>query len=172
MPSTPPPAPPIARGWQVIKAEVLAEVPGAAVASDQAYREADLAIDFCEDVAPLPPEAIDRILAVFARHGATAKVSSIHVNGWYGAYDKLSMARRLLSEAFAIDADADRAAIVFAGDSPNDGPMFGHFPHGVGVANVLDFADRLAHKPRWVTRARGSQGFVELAEALLAARLS
>ena len=64
-------------------AEVLAEVPGAAVASDQAYREADLAIDFCEDVAPLPPEAIDRIVAVFARHGATAKVSSIHVNGWY-----------------------------------------------------------------------------------------
>ena len=52
---------------QVIKAEVLAEVPGAAVASDQAYREADLAIDFCEDVAPLPPEAIDKILAVFAR---------------------------------------------------------------------------------------------------------
>ena len=112
-----------------------------------------------------------QILAVFARHGATAKVSSIHVNGWYGAYDKLSMARRLLSEAFGIDADADRAAIVFAGDSPNDGPMFGHFPHGVGVANVLDFADRLAHKPRWVTRGRGSQGFVELAEALLAARL-
>jgi len=155
---------------QVIRAEVLAEVPGAAVASDQAYREADLAIDFCEDVTPLPPEAIDRILAVFARHGATAKVSSIHVNGWYGAYDKLPMARRLLSEAFAIDADADRACIVFAGDSPNDGPMFGHFPHGVGVANVLDFADRLHHKPRWVTRGRGSQGFVELAEALLAAR--
>jgi len=60
--------------------------------------------------------------------------------------------------------------LVFAGDSPNDGPMFGHFPHGVGVANVLDFADRLHHKPRWVTRGRGSQGFVELAEALLAAR--
>ena len=157
---------------QVIKAEVLAEVPGAGVASDQAYREADLAIDFCEDVAPLPPEAVDRILAVFARHGATAKVSSIHVNGWYGAYDKLSMARRLLREAFAIDADADRARIVFAGDSPNDGPMFGHFPHGVGVANVLDFAERLAHKPQWVTRGRGSQGFVELAEALLAVRRS
>ena len=81
------------------RAEVLAKVPGAAVASDQAYREADLAIDFCEDVPPLPPEAIDRIVAVFARHGATAKVSSIHVNGWYGAYDKLTMTRRLLSEA-------------------------------------------------------------------------
>lgn len=154
----------------IIKAEVLAEVPGAAVATDQAYREADLAIDFSEDVTPLSPAAIDRIVAIFERHGATAKVSSIHVNGWYGSYDKLSMARRLLAEGFAIDADADRAAVVFAGDSPNDGPMFGHFPHAVGVANVLDFADRLREKPRWVTRARGALGFVELAEALLAAR--
>ena len=154
----------------IIKAEVLAEVPGAAVAADQAYREADLAIDYAEDMAPLPPAAIDRIAAIFERHGATAKVSSIHVNGWYGAYDKLSMARRLLAEAFAIDAEAEREAIVFAGDSPNDAPMFGYFSHAVGVANVLDFEDRLRHKPRWVTRSRGAAGFVELAEALLAAR--
>jgi HAD superfamily hydrolase (TIGR01484 family) len=155
---------------EVIRTEVLAEVAGAAVAADQAYREADLAIDFAEDVGPLPTEAVDRILAVFHRHGATAKVSSIHVNGWYGAYDKLSMAKRLLAEAFAIDADAGRSAIAFVGDSPNDGPMFAHFPNAVGVANVLDFAERLGDKPRWVTRARGAAGFVELAEALLAAR--
>ena len=155
---------------EAIKAEVLAAVPGAAVAADQDYREADLAVDFAEDIAPLPPAAIDRIVAIFERHGATAKVSSIHVNGWYGAYDKLSMARRLLDEAFDIDADADRMSVVFIGDSPNDGPMFRHFPHGVGVANVLDFAARLADKPQWVTRARAAFGFVELADALLAAR--
>jgi hydroxymethylpyrimidine pyrophosphatase-like HAD family hydrolase len=145
-------------------------VPGAEVAADQAYREADLAIDFAEDVGPLSAQAIDRILAIFHRHGATAKVSSIHVNGWYGAYDKLSTAKRLLAEAFAIDADAERAAIVFVGDSPNDGPMFAHFRNAVGVANVLDCIERLAAKPRWVTRARGAAGFVELAEALLAAQ--
>src|SRR5262249_19072878 len=119
---------------------------------------------------PLPPAAIDRILAVFARHGATAKVSSIHVNGWYGAYDKLSMTSRFLREAFAIDAEKDRNAVVFVGDSPNDSPMFAHFPNAVGVANVRDFVDRLAHQPRWITSARGSSGFVELAEALLLSR--
>jgi len=153
-----------------VRAEVLASVPGSAVAADQAYREADLAIDFCEDVAPLPLAAVDRIVAIFESHGATAKVSSIHVNGWFGSYDKLSMVRRLLGEAFDIDAEAEREAIVFAGDSPNDAPMFGYFSHAVGVANVLDFEDRLRHKPRWVTRSRGAAGFVELAEALLAAR--
>src|SRR5215469_13335357 len=59
-----------------IRAAVLAEVPGAAVAADQAYREADLAIDFCEDVPPLPRAAVDRIVEIFVRHGAVAKVSS------------------------------------------------------------------------------------------------
>jgi hypothetical protein len=153
-----------------IREEVLASVPGAAVASDQAYREADLAIDFCEDVPPLPREAVERIVAIFTRHGATAKVSSIHVNGWFGSYDKLTMTRRFLSEALSVDMDGQREAMVFAGDSPNDAPMFDFFPRSVGVANVLDFADDLRHKPRYVTKSRGALGFVELAGALLSAR--
>jgi HAD superfamily hydrolase (TIGR01484 family) len=150
--------------------EVLASVAGAAVASDQAYREADLAIDFCEDVPPLSHEAVARIVAVFEKHGATAKVSSIHVNGWFGTYDKLTMTRRFLAEALSVDLDRQREAMVFAGDSPNDAPMFDFFPQSVGVANVLDFAQDLRHKPRYVTKARGAHGFVELAEALLSAR--
>ena len=107
------------------------------------YREADLAIDFCEDVAPLPPAAVDRIVAVFEAEGATAKVSSIHVNGWFGAYDKLSMTRRFVAEALGLDLDAERERFVFCGDSPNDAPMFGFFPNACGVANVRDFAGRL-----------------------------
>jgi hypothetical protein len=55
---------------------ILAAVPGAAVASDQAYRETDLAIDFCEDVPALPRGDVDRIVALFEAAGATAKISS------------------------------------------------------------------------------------------------
>lgn len=150
--------------------EILAEVPGAAISADQAFREADLAIDYCEDIPPLSPDAVARIVALFEGHGATAKVSSIHVNGWFGSYDKLSMARRLLAEALAIDIDAAPEAVVFIGDSPNDSPMFGFFPNAVGVANVLDFGQSLRHKPRWVAGRRGAAGFAEVAEALLAAR--
>ncbi len=80
----------------VIGAKILREVPGAALASDQLYRETDLAIDFCEDVPPLPRAAIDRIVALMEAEGMTAKISSIHVNGWFGAYDKLAMTRTLL----------------------------------------------------------------------------
>jgi len=149
---------------------ILAEVPGAALASDQLYREADLAIDFCEDVPRLPPAAIDRILALFAEAGATAKVSSIHVNGWFGRYDKLTMTRTLMDEAFGVDLETERARFVFAGDSPNDAPMFAFFPNAVGVANLCNFLDRLESAPAYLTRAAAGTGFVELAEAILAAR--
>ena len=47
--------------FAAIARRILAEVPGCALASDQAYRENDLAIDYCEDVAPLPLEAAARI---------------------------------------------------------------------------------------------------------------
>lgn len=153
-----------------IREAVLAEVPGAAVAADQAFRETDLAIDFCEDVARLSDAEVARIVDIFTRHGATAKISSIHVNGWFGTYDKLAMTRRLMADAFAVDDDRLADRYVFVGDSPNDAPMFAFFANAVGVANVRDFEGRLEHRPTWVTAARSGAGFVELAEALLAVR--
>jgi len=149
---------------------ILAAVPGCAIAADQAYREADLAIDFCEDVPPLGREAIAGIVAQFEAEGAQAKVSSIHVNGWFGAFDKLTTARALLADHYGLDEAAMKAVVAYAGDSPNDSPMFGFLPLSVGVANVRDLEDLLPAKPAYVTPSRGGAGFVELAEALLAAR--
>jgi HAD superfamily hydrolase (TIGR01484 family) len=149
---------------------ILAEVPGSAIASDQLYREADLAIDFREDVPPLDDAAVDRILALFHDAGAVAKASSIHVNGWFGAWDKLTMTRRFLAECFGIDIDADRHRFAFCGDSPNDSPMFGFFPNSCGVANVRDTADRMPATPAFVANGRGADGFVEIGERILAAR--
>jgi HAD superfamily hydrolase (TIGR01484 family) len=152
-----------------IRDRVLKEVPGCAVASDQAFRVADLAIDFCEDVPALPETAVDRILACFTEAGARAKVSSIHVNGWFGDYDKLSTTRLLFAEVFATDLEIIRERIVFAGDSPNDAPMFAYFPQSVGVANVSRFADRMTALPAWITRAEGGFGFAEMVGRLLEA---
>ena len=151
-----------------LAARILAEVPGTALASDQGYRDADIAIDFCEDVPRLDTAAVDRIVAIMREAGATARVSSIHVNGYFGDYDKLTMSRSLFAECFGIDLDTERDAVVYAGDSPNDEPMFAHFPHAVGVANVRDFAGRMTALPAYVTENRGGVGFAELADALLA----
>ncbi|HTR85881.1 MAG TPA: HAD-IIB family hydrolase [Reyranella sp.] len=155
---------------EAVRAEVLRDVPGAAIASDQPYRVADLAVDFREDVPALPWGHVERILKIFEKHGAHAKVSSIHVNGWFGDYDKLTTTRAMMAETFGVDLAAEKAIYIFAGDSPNDAPMFGFFPNAVGVANVRDYADAMAHRPAWVTERRSGAGFAELARALLDAR--
>jgi len=150
--------------------EILAKVPGTALASDQPYRLADLAIDFCEDVPALPREAVARIVALFEAAGCTAKVSSIHVNGWFGRYDKLSMVETLLAREFGIRLTPDCQRVAFSGDSPNDAPLFGAVALSIGVANIRDMLDQVAHKPAFVTRGRGGAGFVEIADRLIAAR--
>jgi HAD superfamily hydrolase (TIGR01484 family) len=150
-----------------IGAGILEAVPGTALASDQAYRETDLAIDYCEDVPPLPLEAAQRIAGLMRAEGLTAKVSSIHVNGWFGSYDKLGMARTLFSEAFGIDAKALQREFAFAGDSPNDAPMFAFFENSVGVANVARYAGMIEAEPKYVTRGFAGSGFAELAAHLL-----
>jgi HAD superfamily hydrolase (TIGR01484 family) len=152
---------------EAVAARILAAVPGCALAADQAYRETDLAIDYCEDVPPLPLAAASRIAELMREAGLTAKVSSIHVNGWFGHYDKLAATRRLFSERFGLDLDAANAEVVFAGDSPNDSPMFAFFRNSVGVANVRRFESLLADAPKYVTRAASGAGFAELADHLL-----
>ena len=130
----------------------------------------DLAIDYREDVTPLDDAAARRIVDVFEAAGAVSKISSIHVVGWYGDFDKLKMSRRLAADIFAADLDAQPEEFLFIGDSPNDAPMFEFFENAVGVANVRNFADQLSAKPTWVTESCGGKGFAELAEALLQSR--
>lgn len=151
-----------------VAAKILRAVPGCALASDQRYRETDLAIDYCEDVPRLPRADVERIVALMQAQGMTAKVSSIHVNGWLGTYDKLTMTRALCTQVFGTDLDAERERFLFVGDSPNDAPMFAFFPHSVGVANVRAFLDRIATPPVYITREEAGAGFVELADCLLA----
>jgi len=146
---------------------ILAEVPGCALSVDQPYRELDLAVDFCEDVPALDEAAIDRIVATFERHGATCKVSSIHVNGWYGRFDKLEGCRRFLWDRWGEALEPSLPRWAFFGDSANDEPMFQAFPCSVGVANVAHFLPRLEHKPRWITELPGGRGFAEGVERLL-----
>lgn len=150
--------------------KVLREVPGTALASDQFCRIYDLAIDYCEDVPRLGDESVDAVVRIMQEAGMTAKVSSIHVNGWFGAHDKLSMSRWLIQELYGVDLDSERARFVYAGDSPNDSPMFSHFPFSVGVANVRDFVGKMDALPRYVTAGRSGRGFSELVSLLIARR--
>ncbi len=153
-----------------IRDEILAKVPGTAMASDQLYRETDLAIDYCEDVRPLDRRAVERICEIFRKHGATCKISSIHVNGWFGDYDKLGMTKTFVQERWGLDLDVNKERFLFSGDSPNDEPMFQYFPYTAGVKNILNFADRMRHLPAYVATQDGGEGFAEIVETILKRR--
>lgn len=152
----------------VIQNEVLKDVPGSALASDQFCRVIDLAIDFCEDVPALPKADIQKIVSIFEKHGATAKISSIHVNGWYGDHDKLSTFLVYAKERLGLSDSHDlQNKTVFIGDSPNDEPMFKYFKNSVGVQNITPFLDDLKSLPQYICSQEGGAGFVEFAKHLL-----
>jgi len=157
---------------RAVRDRILAAVPGCAVSADQAYREADLAIDFCEDVDALPWSSVELIVRLMEEAGMTAKVSSIHVNGWFGSYDKLSTTAWLFAREFGEDLEQIKQSAVFVGDSPNDAPMFEFFPNSVGVENVRRFSGTLTARPAFVTASPCGTGFAELADALLAATVN
>ncbi|MBL8349382.1 MAG: HAD-IIB family hydrolase [Burkholderiaceae bacterium] len=146
---------------------VLAEVPGTQAARDSAGRLTDIAIDHSE-FTRLSPERVAEVVAVMQRHGLTATVSSIHVNGWIGGHDKPSGARWAVEQALGLPFRPGEW--VYVGDSTNDQGMFEQVPLSVGVANIERFVPQLRCLPAHVTRGERGQGFAELADALLAAR--
>jgi len=150
--------------------EAKALFPGIAPASDQPYREADLAVDFCEDVSPaLSLDEAARIRSLFESRGARAKISSIHVNAWFGEYDKLSMCRRFAEARLGVSLDRERERFLFIGDSPNDAPMFAFFPLSAGVSGVRRYieAGLMEPPPRYVSASDGSLGFDQIVRHVL-----
>ena len=141
--------------------EVLKLIPGSELAYDQRYRETTLAFRMNDPVRSA------KIIAHLDASGARTTANSLWVLGWLGEFDKLAMAKRMLQELFGIDIDRDAETCLYVGDSVNDAPMFGFFPHSVGVASVRNYADHMPALPRWITAGAGGAGFVEIAELLL-----
>jgi len=150
---------------------IVSQVPGAALSTDHAGRETDIAIDYNE-IALLPPDKVAQVVALFQAHGMHATVSSIHINGWFGEHNKLEAARWMLRTLFGRRLDDEIERWVYVGDSTNDQLMFEHFAHSIGVANIHRFDAQLVHWPRYETPSERGAGFAEVAAALLQARLA
>jgi HAD superfamily hydrolase (TIGR01484 family) len=154
---------------QSVAQHLLGEMPHTRLSQDSPGRETDIAIDHSE-FAQLSEAEIAQVVQLMRDGGLNATVSSIHINGWIGEYDKLAGARWIVREQLGRDLDAETDRWVYVGDSTNDAQMFGHFAHSVGVANVARFWADLQHRPRYVTRSERGAGFAEVAQAVLAAR--
>lgn len=148
-----------------VRDAALAAVPGCRVAKDQFSRIYDVAIDFREDPPYMSFEDAEKIKEVCESLGARAKVSSIHVNAWYGDYTKVEMTELFFKEVLK-ETDI-REKVIFFGDSPNDEPMFKYFPQCCAVANIRQFLDKLEHKPAYIADKEGGEGFAESVDLIL-----
>jgi HAD superfamily hydrolase (TIGR01484 family) len=154
---------------QRVGQRILHEVPGTQLAQDSPGRETDMAIDHSE-FTHLPPEKIAQVVSIMQSEGMTATVSSIHINGWFGAHNKLTGARWAVRYLLGRSLDAEMDQWVYVGDSTNDELMFAAFPNSVGVANIARFLPALKNKPHYVTHGARGAGFAEVAAAVLSAQ--
>jgi HAD superfamily hydrolase (TIGR01484 family) len=149
-----------------IAAQVTSQIAGVEVSKDSAGRETDLAFDYNE-FANLSPETVHQVVELLQSQGMQTTVSSIHIHGCFGHFDKWTGAQWIVQELFQRDLAAELDKWVFVGDSGNDQAMFQHFTHSVGVANIRRFESQLTYLPRYITPSERGAGFAEVAKSLL-----
>ena len=134
------------------------------LSSDQSFRNWDIAIDIAEESNVDINVALD-IVNICESEGAKAAISNIHVNIWFGDYNKELMSLKVLDDYGLSKLDA-----IYIGDSPNDSPMFGRFPLSVGVNSVTKYEKIIDNLPKYITDADGSEGFVELVDFIFSTK--
>jgi HAD superfamily hydrolase (TIGR01484 family) len=145
---------------------VTSQIPSIEVSKDGAGRETDLAFDYNE-FANLSPETVQQVVDLLKAQGMETSVSSIHIHGCFGHFDKWSGAEWIVRELFQRELANELDKWVFVGDSGNDQPMFQHFTHSVGVANIRRFEAQLTHLPRYIAPSERGAGFAEVVKCLL-----
>lgn len=147
-----------------VKEAVLKAFPDVRMAHDQFARIYDAAFDFAEDEPRLPLETAYAVAEQCRSMGAQAKVSSIHVNAWFGAYSKADMTMHYLKEHCGVNNINEE--LIFFGDSPNDEPMFAAFELSCAVSNITPFVSRMQTLPAYILNGEGGYGFSEAADII------
>ena len=153
-----------------IKSRVLKEVPGAKISADQPFRFADLAIDYREDVKPLSKEEIHKICNIITEEGAVYRISDIHINCWYGSFNKINGVKKFIEDVCSSEFSEIIKKSTYIGDSPNDEPIFKAFPLSIAVANLKNFIDEIKYFPSFITNKESADGFAEAVETILEKR--
>jgi len=148
-----------------ISRHIQAVLPFAQWADDQPFRLTSIAF-----AQPEHSQDRDAIIDALRVAGADVTVNNLWILGWLGGYDKLAMTRRMMADVYGVEIDTDRDGVLYSGDSTNDAPMFGFFRHTVGVSTVRRYLAEIPVAPNWITQGPGGDGFVEVADAVLAAK--
>ena len=157
---------------RALGAAIAARYPQVRVSADQPYRLTDLAIDYNEQSSAVGEAIVAEIVEWMGNEGYQTAVSSIHVHAYYPSNEKADGVYPLMHAAFGMNAADVHARAAFIGDSPNDASLFAAIPLSVGVANVRSALTQIATPPAYLCSAECGAGFVEFAQALIAARSS
>lgn len=145
---------------------VLEEVPGSKLSVDQFCRIFDIAFDHHDERPYLDRAGVESILKICREEGASYGVSSIHVNCWFGTYDKLDMVTCFMEHFYGLSIEELKGCAAYCGDAQNDAPMFAVFPLSFGVGNLLDHRETMSDLPAFIAEKRCGAGFSQISSLL------
>ena len=119
--------------------------------------------DWTFDIGDLTVSQLKEITAICQRVGWSFTYSTVQCHIKPIEQDKALGLQSVLNDYFPKLTSKE---IVTVGDSPNDESLFNQdlFPVSVGVANLLDYCDRLEYQPTYITSEPEVAGFCELAD--------
>lgn len=155
---------PIINQAEVIKKknELLKKTEGLPLSSDQPARLFDIAYDKNK----MDEAEIKVLKNILSFSGAYYSESSIHINAWFGDYNKLSAVKYFLSKVYKIKENDLLNKGIYVGDSFNDQELFGYFPTSIGMHSVEEKRNEFKTLPLYITEEGSGLGFCSVVEAL------
>ncbi len=130
--------------------------------SDQFARVFDIAYD----KAKMSEGEIKTLKNILTLFGATYSESSIHINAYFGSYNKKSALKFFMTEILGIKEEEYLERGIYVGDSLNDEPLFEYFPLSIGMHSVEDNKALFRNLPTYITKETSGFGWVEIASSL------
>lgn len=149
------------RDLETVFQKLQLDFPQIKESSDNRFR----VTDWTFDVAGLNSDSLQTLSNQCQDNGWGFTYSNVQCHIKPLGQDKAVGLSQVLQEYFPEYASDE---VVTVGDSPNDESLFDqkYFGVSVGVANVLEYIDKLEHKPAYVTQNKEGEGFCELASYL------
>jgi HAD superfamily hydrolase (TIGR01484 family) len=156
---------------KLLIARVLSEVKGSCLSEDQFCRLHDIAFDHEDLPNADKKEMISGIVDICKEEGACWGVSSIHVNCWFGNYNKLKMVIWFMNQVYGLSEQELAESCLYCGDAANDIPLFQAMQLSVGVGAGTFSVWKTADCPGYVVEEFGGEGFARITKLLIEKKL-
>lgn len=145
------------------KAELMKETRGLVFSSDQTSRDFDVAYEK-NKLNEVERKILKNKIISLGGHYAE---SSIHINAWFGEYNKKSALTDFFTKFYNIKEEELLSSSIYLGDSFNDQELFSYIPLSIGMHTVENNRSEYTALPQYITQCGSGRGFVEVINALL-----